>query len=258
MDFDEREHLGHILMREVFENNFSSHIHDIISNRDTKILDIGCGSGFWLTEMAADFPKPSYVGIDMLPVFPTSTVPSNITFQQHNLLNGLPFEDNTFDFIHMQSLFCDFTELQWETIVYKELARILKPGGWMEICDPEFEFCNGGPTANRISSAVCTYLRSRNVDPLIVQRHRSLIESIPSFSTSTVYHEKRHFPLGSYANKLGILGGYHISKSCRDILKGPIGKIVKLDVDINDELAREFDSHKTYFYVHRFYVQKKK
>lgn len=103
--------------------------------------------------MAADFPKPSYVGVDMLPVFPTSTVPNNITFKQLNLLEGLPFEDDTFDFIHMQFLACDFTELQWETIVYKELARVLKPGGWLEICDPEFEFYNSGPTAKQINSA---------------------------------------------------------------------------------------------------------
>jgi ubiquinone/menaquinone biosynthesis C-methylase UbiE len=89
----------------------------------------------------------------MLPVFPTSTVPNNITFKQLNLLEGLPFEDNTFDFIHMQFLACDFTELQWETIVYKELARVLKPGGWLEICDPEFEFYNSGPTAKQINSA---------------------------------------------------------------------------------------------------------
>ncbi|CAB4419271.1 unnamed protein product [Rhizophagus irregularis] len=257
MDFDEREHLGHVIIREIFKKNFSSNVHDIL-NRDTKILDIGCGSGFWLTEMAADFPKPSYVGVDMLPVFPTSTVPNNITFKQLNLLEGLPFEDDTFDFIHMQFLACDFTELQWETIVYKELARVLKPGGWLEICDPEFEFYNSGPTAKQINSAVCTYLRSRNVNPLIVQRHRSLIESIPSFSSSIVYHEKRHFPLGPYANKLGILGGFLTVKCCKDILLGPVGKIAKINTDINDILTREFDSHNTYFLVHRFYVQKKK
>jgi hypothetical protein len=105
---------------------------------------------------------------------------------------------------------------------------------------------------------VCTYLRTKNVDPLIIQRHRSLIESIPSFSSSIVYHEIQHFPLGSYAKKLGKLGGYHISQTCSDILKGPVGKIVKINIDINDELTREFDSHKTYFQVHRFYVQKKK
>lgn len=41
MDFDEREHLGHVIIREIFEKNFSSNIHDIIFNCDTKILDIG-------------------------------------------------------------------------------------------------------------------------------------------------------------------------------------------------------------------------
>ena len=104
-------------------------------------------------EMAADFQKPHYVGIDMAPVFPKSTFPSNIEFFQSNFLEGLPYEDNTFDYIHMQFLSCDFAESQWENIVCKELARVLKPGGWLEICDPEFEFVNCGPTTKRLNLA---------------------------------------------------------------------------------------------------------
>jgi ubiquinone/menaquinone biosynthesis C-methylase UbiE len=100
-------------------------------------------------EMAADFPNPSYFGIDILPVYPTSTVPINITFQQHDLLKGLPYDDNTFDFVHIQLLVFDLTELQWETIVFHELARILKPGGWLEICDMEYGILNCGPITKR-------------------------------------------------------------------------------------------------------------
>ena len=104
-------------------------------------------------EMAADFQKPQYFGVDMFPIFPQSTYPSNIEFLRHNFLEGLPYEDNSFDFIHMQFLVCDFTELQWETFVYQELARVLKPGGWLEICDPEIEFINGGPITKKLNIA---------------------------------------------------------------------------------------------------------
>ena len=104
-------------------------------------------------EMAADFQKPHYVGIDMLPTFPKSTFPSNIEFFQHNFLEGLPYEDNTFDFIHMQFLSYDFTELQWGTFVYQELARVLKPGGWLEVCDSEIDFINYGPISKKLTSA---------------------------------------------------------------------------------------------------------
>ena len=103
--------------------------------------------------MVADFPKPHYYGIDMLPVFPTSTVPNNIIFQQHDFLKGLPYDDNTFDFVHMQFVALDITELQWETFVFQEIARVLKPGGWLETCDLEYGILNNGPTTKRIEIA---------------------------------------------------------------------------------------------------------
>jgi SAM-dependent methyltransferase len=88
-----------------------------------------CGSGFWLLEMAADYSTPRYHGVDHLATFPQSTIPSNVEFRQHNLLDGLPYPDDTFEFVHIQSVGPEFTESQWETFVYQELARVLKPGG---------------------------------------------------------------------------------------------------------------------------------
>jgi hypothetical protein len=41
MDFDEREHLGHTLIREIFKKNFSSRINNILKSYNTKVLDIG-------------------------------------------------------------------------------------------------------------------------------------------------------------------------------------------------------------------------
>ena len=69
---------------------------------------VRCGSGFWLTEMAADYKKPKFIGIEMLSIFPKSTFPSNVEFVKRNFLDGLNKND-TFDFIHMQFLSCDFT-----------------------------------------------------------------------------------------------------------------------------------------------------
>ena len=114
-------------------------------------------------EMAADFKKPSYVGIDKLPMFPKSTFPNNIKFIQHDFLEGLPYDDNTFDFIHLQFLFCDFTESQWENSVYNEVARLLKPGGWLEITDPDIETKNCGPTTKKLDSACKNFLKKNHI-----------------------------------------------------------------------------------------------
>jgi ubiquinone/menaquinone biosynthesis C-methylase UbiE len=44
-------------------------------------------------------------------------------------LKGLPFEDNTFDFVHLRRLLVEFTPEQWNEIVVKELIRVCKPDG---------------------------------------------------------------------------------------------------------------------------------
>jgi SAM-dependent methyltransferase len=103
--------------------------------------------------MAADFPKPKYVGIDVAPIFPKSTFPNNIKFFQMDFLEGLPFDDGTFDFVYVRSLGYEFTESQWETFVYQELARLLKPGGWLEVQDYDMELTDPGPTLNQVNLA---------------------------------------------------------------------------------------------------------
>ncbi len=40
-DRDELGHLIHVLVKEIFKTNFSSNIHNVLLDRNTKILDIG-------------------------------------------------------------------------------------------------------------------------------------------------------------------------------------------------------------------------
>lgn len=67
-----------------------------------RVLDVGCGPGSWAMEIAGEYPKSQVVGIDINPMFPRDIKPSNCTFHQYNLLDGLPFEDGSFDYIFMR------------------------------------------------------------------------------------------------------------------------------------------------------------
>ncbi|CAB4394906.1 unnamed protein product [Rhizophagus irregularis] len=226
-EYNEGEHYVHIATRDIFKVNFSSDIQNVLLNPNTKILDVGCGFGFWLTEMASDFPRPSYFGIDILPIYPKSTFPNNITFQQHDILKRLPFEDNSFDFIHIQFLNFDITELQWETIVFQELARILKPGGWLEFCEMEYGILNYGPLSKQFDLTMINYLRTRNVNPQIILRSHSILKSIPSFSSSHIHHKRRKFPIGSYKNQLEELCAKNTKHQVKSLLKGQIESTFK-------------------------------
>lgn len=93
-----------------------------------------CGSGIWLTELSSEYSNSNFIGIDNNEIFPIEKVSKNLKFVKHNILNGIPFEDNTFDFIHVRFMIKCFSETEWKTLILPEIFRICKPGGWIEVC----------------------------------------------------------------------------------------------------------------------------
>ena len=87
--------------------------------------------------MCKEYPLCDFVGIDISPLFPSSDSLSpnisNLTFIQSNVLNGLPFKDNTFDFVHQRLWMNTLNMKQWELVI-RELKRVCKVGGWLEVC----------------------------------------------------------------------------------------------------------------------------
>lgn len=73
-----------------------------VLRKGANVLDIGCGPGSWTMEMAGEYPKSTIVGVDMVPLFPKDIKPTNCLFYQNNVLNGLPFQDSTFDYVFMR------------------------------------------------------------------------------------------------------------------------------------------------------------
>ena len=69
--------------------------------------------------MASEFEKSKFVGVDYLEVFPKQILPQNVEFIKTNVLDGLPFPDNQFDYVHISFMNFSFTEDQWINIVVK-------------------------------------------------------------------------------------------------------------------------------------------
>lgn len=97
-----------------------------------RILDIGCGEGFWLREFVKWGATPSQMhGIDLLewriPVA-RHRGPSHL-----NLVCGsgdqLPYADSTFDLIFQSTVFTSILSDDVRRCVAREMIRVTRPGG---------------------------------------------------------------------------------------------------------------------------------
>jgi ubiquinone/menaquinone biosynthesis C-methylase UbiE len=89
-------------------------------------------SGTWTFEVATEWPDVVCHGVDISKTYPTTIKPSNTRFTRANVLEGLPFPDNHFDFVFQRFMCIAYTEHQWPQVV-RELLRVTKPGGWLEV-----------------------------------------------------------------------------------------------------------------------------
>ncbi|CAG8450867.1 58_t:CDS:2 [Funneliformis mosseae] len=148
----DRLHMQHFLMRYVWQGNFTSPVEHILSDENSKVLDVGCGAGSWSFEMASNYPNAKITGVDISPVQPLGIKPSNFTFIQADLLEGLSFADETFDFIFQRFLVGSIPKNKWQSVI-EELTRMLKPGGYLELMEFNVFPERLGPTSTIIGNA---------------------------------------------------------------------------------------------------------
>src|SRR6266498_2668932 len=148
----DRLHRQHYLVRYVWQGNFCAPVHRILKRPGAKVLDVGCGPGTWLLEMALDYPEAHFTGIDISPMYPKEIKPINVDFEEVDITKGLPFDDETFDFVVMRNMVTAISEDDWR-FALKEFERICKPGGFVEILEFEIPGLNLGLNTKRIIEA---------------------------------------------------------------------------------------------------------
>ncbi|RIB23339.1 S-adenosyl-L-methionine-dependent methyltransferase [Gigaspora rosea] len=258
-DETDRLHFRHFLTRYIWQSNFSAPINHLLDDPETKILDVGCGAGSWSFDMATTYPSVNIIGIDISEQPPAQIKPNNFNFVKANVLEGIPFENNTFDYVFQRNLMGAFSEQNWIDVI-NELVRILKPGGFIELMEHSMLY-NMGPATKRLCDAQMGGMHLRGTDPFISQKLVKFLQN--QGQLENIEQEIRECHHGANSTKAEL----NLSKSAINNLvtlyaawKPRLAKMMQISSEEYDELAKisekelfEFD---TYFKLVRVYARK--
>ncbi|GCE14780.1 class I SAM-dependent methyltransferase [Tengunoibacter tsumagoiensis] len=121
-----------------------------------KLLDMACGPGSWVTEVARKYPELEVIGGDINPTFVNNgnlqaeiDGLKNLSFQIMDIRKPLPFDDNTFDLVNAR-LILGFMDREAWPILIAEVKRILRPGGVIRLSECEYA-STSSPALQRIN-----------------------------------------------------------------------------------------------------------
>lgn len=66
--------------------------------------------------MGDAYPNSKFIGIDVSALFPENIKPPNVEFITGNIAKNIPFDDNTFDYIHQRLVILGLTEKDWQNV----------------------------------------------------------------------------------------------------------------------------------------------
>ncbi|CAJ0899122.1 3285_t:CDS:2 [Entrophospora sp. SA101] len=77
----------HHVFRTLWNGNYSSPVGDILKSGDANVLDVGCGPGTWVCDMASEYKQSKFFGVDINELFP-KLQPTNVAFIKTDIFNG--------------------------------------------------------------------------------------------------------------------------------------------------------------------------
>jgi ubiquinone/menaquinone biosynthesis C-methylase UbiE len=246
----DRLDLQHYMIRYLLKGNYIAPIA-----KPAQILDVGCGTGRWVIEMAREFPQAKLNGIDLKhPEEAAAIFPHNSHFHAGNVLNGLPFEDSFFDFVHQRLLIFAIPQARWQPLV-NELVRVTRRGGWVELIEVNPTFQHMGPATERLLHLVVQATLKLGLDPAISQHMGPLlsIAGLKRVGTST-----QLVPLGNWGGQIGTMAIADILAIAQGMKSPVVAQTQTTPAEFDNltmQLAEEAEEYHTTFTFHIAYGQ---
>jgi len=191
----------------LLHGNFNAPIEEALEE-GIRVLDAGCGSGMWTLEMAEDYPNSTFIGTDILELYPKiEEIPSNCTFLKADTLKGLPFDDDAFDYVFQRQLSPAFTPQDWPVAI-RELVRVIKPGGWIETLEFSADLERPPETDNYMELVRPIFIQLHGFDFRYVKNISKLLADNELINTDTDYIS---LPL-NWGGRIGALYGKHMRR----------------------------------------------
>lgn len=136
----DRSNPGYARMADDRDVALQALVSQSLSASPARFLDIGCGGGTLVGALAARWPDVEAIGLDLLP---DRVAAGRAAFPDATFVEGsadaLPFDDASFDAISAVTLFSSFPSSELEAAVAAEIARVVKPGGWLVWYDLRYD-----------------------------------------------------------------------------------------------------------------------
>jgi ubiquinone/menaquinone biosynthesis C-methylase UbiE len=136
------------------------------------VLDLACGPGGWVLDIAFGYPEVEVAGIDVsrtLVDYANARARSqhltNASFGVMDILEPLDFSNNSFDLVNLRFGVSVVPVRQWPAVL-ADVLRILRPGGWAVFTEGELGDTTS-PAANTLSALVSQALKAngQSFDP---------------------------------------------------------------------------------------------
>ncbi|GHO90603.1 hypothetical protein KSF_006510 [Reticulibacter mediterranei] len=122
------------------------------------VLDLGCGPGSWVLDIAFDHPECEVAGVDVRQKMieyawarARTQQCFNASFGVMDMTQPLDFSDNTFDLIHAHVPVGVFHGDDWVSLI-SECMRILCPGGLLYLIDTDRVIETNSPAFARLTT----------------------------------------------------------------------------------------------------------
>jgi SAM-dependent methyltransferase len=193
-----RRDFQHHLLRQALRGAYAAPIGEPVA-----ILDVGCGTGRWALEMTERFPQARVAGVDhTLPgaLAAPGARPANLAFAAVDVVEGLPFADATFDFVHMRLVLGAVPAARWPGIA-REIVRVTRLGGWVELVEGELSR-GGGPAQEALNDWIMRASLPHGIDPRLGARVGDLLRDA---GLSNIEVRALTLPIGESGGRVGAM-----------------------------------------------------